>query len=142
MTKIIWDHRTGKRYTEEEWLEVQRDRMRSRSKNIDFPMIMRDIEPYENVIDGKTISSRSEHREFLKRHGVEEAGDLPLESFLDKPDPTEDVEKDVIQAYQDYEQGKRPEPVQEFFPEELDGPETALEPNWEALNGRGSQDRE
>lgn len=38
------------------------------------PMIMSDIEEYRNMVDGKTISSRSEHREFLKRHNLIELG--------------------------------------------------------------------
>lgn len=38
------------------------------------PMIMRDIEPYKNMIDGRMITSRSEHRELLKRHNCVEVG--------------------------------------------------------------------
>lgn len=38
------------------------------------PMIMSDLDPYQNVLDGKTISSRSEHREFLKRNNLIEVG--------------------------------------------------------------------
>ena len=30
-------------------------------------MIMRDIEPYQNMKDRKWISSQSEHREFLRK---------------------------------------------------------------------------
>ena len=36
--------------------------------------IVGDIEPYRNVIDGKWITSRSEHREFLRRNGCQEVG--------------------------------------------------------------------
>lgn len=38
------------------------------------PMIMRDIEPYKNMIDGRMITSRSEHRELLKQHNCVEVG--------------------------------------------------------------------
>lgn len=37
-------------------------------------MVMGDIAPYRNVIDGKTISGRAQHREFLKRHDMVEVG--------------------------------------------------------------------
>lgn len=38
------------------------------------PMIMPDIEPYRSMIDGRMITSRSEHRTHLKNHGCVEVG--------------------------------------------------------------------
>lgn len=38
------------------------------------PMIMRDITPYESMITGEQIGSRSRHREHLRAHGFEEVG--------------------------------------------------------------------
>ena len=48
----------------------------SEPQKSDFPtpMVMRDIEPYKNMINGGMISSRSEHRELLKRHNCIEIG--------------------------------------------------------------------
>lgn len=40
-----------------------------------LPLIQPDIEPYQSVITGETITSRSHHREHLKQHGAEETGD-------------------------------------------------------------------
>lgn len=37
-------------------------------------MVMPDIQPYRAVVDGSTISSRAQHREYLKRHGLVEVG--------------------------------------------------------------------
>ncbi len=37
-------------------------------------MVMRDIEPYKNMIDGRMITSRSEHRALLKQHNCVEVG--------------------------------------------------------------------
>ena len=37
--------------------------------------IMRDIEPYQSMITGEKITSRSKHREHLKAHGCIEVGD-------------------------------------------------------------------
>lgn len=49
------------------------------------PMIMRDIEPYQNMINGKMIGSRSEHRELLKRHNCFEVGNETMETKLPAP---------------------------------------------------------
>lgn len=38
-------------------------------------LIQPDIEPYQSIITGETITSRSHHREHLKQHGAEETGD-------------------------------------------------------------------
>ena len=36
--------------------------------------LMRDIEPYQNMKDRGWITSRSQHREFLKKHNFVEVG--------------------------------------------------------------------
>ena len=45
------------------------------------PMVMRDIPEYRNVVDGKPITSRSWHREFLKKNNLVEIGNegLPMQ---------------------------------------------------------------
>ena len=48
------------------------------------PMVMPDIQPYQSMIDGTMITSRSQHREHLKVHGCQELGNEPLK-WLDKP---------------------------------------------------------
>jgi len=40
----------------------------------DGVQIIRDIEPYRNVIDQKVVGGRRQHREFLRQHGVVEVG--------------------------------------------------------------------
>lgn len=37
-------------------------------------MVMGDIQPYRNVIDGKLITGRAAHREFLAAHNLIEVG--------------------------------------------------------------------
>lgn len=39
-----------------------------------------DIEPYKNMIDGKMITSRSEHRELLRRHNCIEIGNEKMDT--------------------------------------------------------------
>lgn len=41
-------------------------------------MIMPDIAPYQSMIDGREISSRSRHREHLRDHGCVEVGNERL----------------------------------------------------------------
>lgn len=38
------------------------------------PNVMRDITPYQSPLDGKWVTSRSEHRDSMRRHGVIEMG--------------------------------------------------------------------
>ena len=49
------------------------------------PMVMRDIEPYQNMIDGKMISSRSAHRDLLKAHNCIEIGNETMTAPKLKP---------------------------------------------------------
>lgn len=51
-----------------------REYLRLRS-DLPSPQIMRDIEPFRNIaVDGAEISSRSQKREMMKRHGLVEVG--------------------------------------------------------------------
>ena len=42
-------------------------------------IVMPDIKPYKSMCDGSWITSRSQHREHLKAHGVIEIGNEKLE---------------------------------------------------------------
>ena len=42
---------------------------------IGLPMIAPDITPYQSMLTGEMIGSRSEHREHLRKHGYVEVGD-------------------------------------------------------------------
>lgn len=43
-------------------------------QDVDAPMIIGDIQPYQSMIDGSMITSRSQHRSHLKQHGMIEVG--------------------------------------------------------------------
>lgn len=49
--------------------------------------IMPDIKPYQSMIDGTMITSRSQHREHLREHNCEEVGNDS--SLYRKPKPIE-----------------------------------------------------
>ena len=63
---------------------IPKDQYRKREE-INGPMIMPDISPYQSMIDGSMIGSRSTHRRHLKEHGCVEVGDEPLENFKKTP---------------------------------------------------------
>lgn len=61
------------------------------------PMVMADIKPYQSVIDGSEISSRSRHREHLRQHNCVEVGN---ERMPDRPRPgVPGLKQDVIEAF-------------------------------------------
>ena len=66
------------------------------------PMIMGDIEPYQSMIDGRWITSRSEHREHLKANHCVEVGDaaLPIaqHAYQDIPDVSPQKRHELIRA--------------------------------------------
>jgi len=44
------------------------------------PMVVADIQPYQSMCDGSWITSRSQHREHLRRHNVIEVGNEKINS--------------------------------------------------------------
>lgn len=61
------------------------------------PMVMNDIKPYQSVIDGSEITSRSRHREHLRAHGCIEVGNERVAPR--KPDVAPGLKETVIAAY-------------------------------------------
>lgn len=47
--------------------------------------IMSDIQPYQSMIDGHMVTSRSEHRTHLRDHNCIEVGNEKMETRLQKP---------------------------------------------------------
>ena len=60
-----------------EWVETTRARVSTAT-----PEIMPDIQPYQSMVTGEIITSRSKHRQHLKDHGMIEVGN---DSSLHKP---------------------------------------------------------
>ena len=63
-------------------------------------MIMPDIKEYNSIITGEPITSRSKHREHLKRHNCFEIGNEKLEKKERKPPPG--LKEEIIRQYQRY----------------------------------------
>jgi hypothetical protein len=65
------------------------------------PMVMPDIKPYTSMADGTMVTSRSAHREMLKRNNCQEVGNEALKamSYYDKlPDVAPQQRKEIIRA--------------------------------------------
>jgi hypothetical protein len=52
--------------------------------------VIADIKPYKSMVTGEMITSRSQHRDHLKRHGVYEVGN-EIDAHL-KPKPRRPVD--------------------------------------------------
>ena len=56
--------------------------------------VMNDIQPYQSMIDGSMITSRSHHREHLQAHGCIEVGNEKMENRA--PAPVQSQRRDIL----------------------------------------------
>lgn len=65
-------------------------------------IIIGDIEPYQSMIDGSLITSRSRHREHLRQHGCVEIGDqtekIAKTAYTNIPDVSPEKRRELIRA--------------------------------------------
>ena len=78
-----------------------------RREEVNGPMIMPDIEPYQSMVDGSMITSRSKHRSHLKEHGCVEVGSEPLENFTKPPPDNYDRKETIEQLKHAFEKHRR-----------------------------------
>ena len=67
----------------------------------EVPMVFGDIEPYQSMVTGEMITSRSKHREHLREHGLREIGNEvdKLYTAYDRiPDVAPQQRKEIIRA--------------------------------------------
>lgn len=68
------------------------------------PDVMGDIQPYQSMIDGQMITSRSKHREHLKAHGCVEVGNEishMMKPYEGIPDVSPQRRKELIRSQVD-----------------------------------------
>jgi hypothetical protein len=70
-SRYIYHH--GEIVYAEEGGEVKVNNINDDSEDAGY-YVMPDIQPYQSMADGTMITSRSEHREHLKKHGLQEIG--------------------------------------------------------------------
>lgn len=68
---------------------------RSKPERVLAPMVMNDIQPYQSMIDGSLITSRSRHREHLQAHNCIEVGNEQMSS---KPPPQTTSRREILHA--------------------------------------------
>jgi len=71
------------------------------AKQRDVPAIWEDIKPYQSQATGEIIEGRVAHKQHLKRHGLVEAADLPLEHTQHRNRPKDNLKEQI--ARQVYE---------------------------------------
>lgn len=57
--------------------------------------VMGDLEPYRNVVDGKVIGGRKQHRDFLRSRNLTEVGNEKIEKQYEAPP---DLKGDIKRA--------------------------------------------
>ncbi len=76
-------------------------------RQVDY-RVMSDIEPYQNMLDGREITSRSRHREFIRDNNLVELGNDS--SLFAKPKPIESppgLKEGYIRAVNELEERQR-----------------------------------
>ena len=74
------------------------------------PMVMPDIKEYRSLVTGEMVTSRSHHREYLKRNDLIEVGNEKLSP--NTPPPLPDPRETMYEAAQMLDQGYRPKPIE------------------------------
>lgn len=67
---LMWHYTPGTPEAEALWEEKLRMMQQSNASH----MVIADIQPYQSMATGEYITSRSKHREHLKKHGLIEVG--------------------------------------------------------------------
>jgi hypothetical protein len=65
------------------------------------PYVMPDIKPYQSMIDGSFIQSRSRHREHLRQHGCIEVGNEKMSNAppRETPPPAETLRREIARRF-------------------------------------------
>lgn len=85
--RVIWDSKGLKAEVENGEVRFWREDVGVQESELPRPMVVRDIEPYQNMVDGRMITSRAEHRELLKRHNLVEVGNEDPTKHIKPPPP-------------------------------------------------------
>lgn len=75
------------------------------SKHVGGPQVMRDMGEYSSVVDGSRITSRSEHREHVRKHDLVEVGNERIGSVEKAQDSGHRAGYDIKQALQSAKMG-------------------------------------
>ena len=85
--RAVYDGNGLKAEIENDQLLYYREDIEAPRSDLSSPMVVRDIEPYQNMLDGRMIGSRAEHREFIRRNNLTEIGNEDPTKHIAKPKP-------------------------------------------------------
>ena len=74
MTRTTYRYREGRILDDEGMPMLHQGQLARTEEEVCMPFITGDIPEYQNMLDGKMIRGRSEHREFLKKNNLIELG--------------------------------------------------------------------
>lgn len=103
------------------WLPLKDDKptaepTESKRADLPCPRVVRDITEYRSMQTGEMITSRSQHRDHMKRHNLIELGNEKVDAKKARGEKLKalasTVNDDINQAIKDYKEGKRVNNVQ------------------------------
>lgn len=62
------------------------------------PHVIEDMKPYRSPLDGSMVTSRSQHRDHMRKHGVIEVGNERLNRPYRKEYDPGDIKQDIADA--------------------------------------------
>jgi hypothetical protein len=62
------------------------------------PFVLGDIQPYQSMVDGQMITSRSQHRNMLRQHGLIEVGNEQKHLKSKRPEPPQGLKESIVRA--------------------------------------------
>ena len=66
---------------------------------VSIPHVIEDMKPYISPLDGKVVSSRTEHRNKMVEHDVVEVGNEPMTRPATKESEPEGIKQDLYDAF-------------------------------------------
>jgi len=97
------DHKTQKgRYVQIDGKLVKVDEDYVPPSKNDAPYVISDIEPYKSVATGEYITTRSQHRDMLRRNGLLEVGNEDMSKHIKKDRKPKGIKEAVIRAYEQH----------------------------------------
>lgn len=102
-SRTVWkDGQLFAEYVDGELTYLNPDyRAPNRSETVQAPMYMRDIGEYLSPLDGQMITSRSQHRDHVRKHDVVEVGNERMPTSVPEPKTDHDIGRAIKQRIEE-----------------------------------------
>lgn len=78
---------------------VERDVYYANRAEVNAPMVMSDIQPYQSMATGEMITSRSQHRDHLKQHRLIEYGNEKIPTPTAPKYNSDEVKREIARHF-------------------------------------------